>query len=124
MSPDTLRDSLGTAADLLAGRLDHVVATLASWARILPGRRRGRGMHARAVLRWHVRGVRGHRLATRRVGARHVVDGRTLREYLATVAAAAEPPAAETPSTVARRRAHRAKAARIAAKRALRRGVR
>lgn len=111
--------------DLLAGRADHVVLPIPTWASILPGRRRGRGMHARALLRWHVAGVRGHKLRTRRIGMRHICDGLSLRLFLEAVEAQTDGVApVPTPRTTARRHTSRAAVAREAAARALGREVR
>lgn len=105
-----------TCADLLAGRSDHVLLTLADWASVLPGRRRGRSLDARTLLRWVLAGCRGHRLRSRRIGQRHVVIGLHLRAFLAAIA----PADVAAPSAPTHRgQARRARAARQAAARAL-----
>ena len=109
-----------TLRDLLSGAADDELLTLGEWAKILPGRgrRARRGMSARVVLRHIIAGVRGHRLRSQRVGARHMVLGRNLREHLAAIAPGADRPAPR-PSAM-RLRARRAALARRAASEALR----
>lgn len=109
-----------TVADLLDGAADNELRTLADWASILPGRRRGRSMNARVPLRWVIKGIRGRRLPTRRCGQRHLCLGRDLREFLAAIAPGADR-AAPRPSqrALSRRRERRAAVAARLAKEAL-----
>jgi hypothetical protein len=113
--------TLPTARALLDGAADDLLLPLADWAAVLPGRRRNSNMSKKALLRWHIAGVRGHRLPTRRIGHRHLVLGRDLRKFLAAIAPDAARPAPRPSARAAVRvQQRRAALARRAAAEALR----
>src|SRR5688572_24604688 len=109
-------------ADLLfAGRRDDELLTLAEVASLLPGRRRGRSMSPRVLLRWALGGLRGQRLRTLRIGQRHVVAVGELRRFLAATAPGGATSEVRTSAAAEQRlRARRAALARHAAEEALR----
>lgn len=109
--------STSPSAPLFDGIDESTFLTLAQAASLLPGRRVGRPMAARAILRWVIKGVRGHRLKTTRIGMRHVVRVADLREFLDAIAPRSNWPEPRRPSPRAteRRRERRAELARRAA---------
>src|SRR5262245_39515332 len=101
--------STSSAGDvLLAGLDDNLVLSLDA-AKLLPGRKPGKRMNARVMLRWVIAGVRGHRLRTLRIGQRHVVRIADLREQSACDRSRVE--SARTESAVAAQRGRGGKVA-------------
>lgn len=96
-------------APLFEGLDESAFLTLAQAASLLPGRRPGKRMSSRVLLRWVISGVRGHRLKTIRIGMRHVVRVADLRDFLDAIAPKSSwPERLPNPRLTERQRARRA----------------
>ena len=73
------------------------VVPLAEAAQELPGR-----PHTSTLLRWG-KGIRGVKLSLLRIGARHYVSRRALKEFIAALTAATEQPSCSQPTVTHRR---------------------
>lgn len=116
-----MTSTLPSVRALLDGEADDMLLPLGDWASVLPGRRPNSRMSRKVILRWHIAGVRGHRLPTRRIGHRHLILGRDLRQFLTAITPGANRPAPRPSAQAAMRiQARRAALARLAAADALR----